>query len=564
MEDDPNLILILRGRKESDTQVLLLPHNTERYIVTRSKSAPTYNEYFESLHLTFNKPPTDITRGFLFGTDKKRCDVLLSERESPHLSGVHFCITFDVEGRLVLRDVSTKQTAVSHDGLEAEHWRRGFTWVLSLDRVTPCIHLLNGISLEIKIPTHNSRRCQEQYQENVKAYLEASNDQSLALGGLNVLSRDPTQPHTPILDPIYLPIKAIGSGSYGTVSKVINVSNGLTYASKRPSNLFGLDAADSVRITLGSDAEKQNKQTEEAFKMEIQIMKTILHKHIVKFVGYTLHPLQLIMEYMPLKNLRYQNEKSRVTFAETQLVLAQGLDALLYLHSSQITHRDIKPENILVQDRGESFHIRLGDFGFSKTGAWLTSGVGSPYYQAPEFIGCAPYDNKVDIWALGVVVLEYSYGIPRRHSEAHLTTIASTAQEAANTYPHSHFYSLVSRMLEMKPSDRASVSDLFAGKPTIDFTADFSSEYVGDASGSSTPTNRGPHEQSGTASASPDRGNQISAADLQSLIERRRKLSTNSDGRPHKRNKNLADGGDSAQLQSDKTVKHAPRKKSSI
>lgn len=286
--EDPNLILIVRGKWGAPADALGLPHNSERSIVSpvlppqckpkprRRKTALKLDleedsdsfgeddEAVKSLQLTFTKPPTDITRGFLFGTDKKRCDVLLAEQKSRGISGVHFVITFDEEGRLVLKDVSTKQTSVSYDDKGAKHWRRGFKWILFIRKTREThIHLPNGLCLDIILPSHDS--CQHQYQANVKAYLEASSDSSLALGGLNVPSQDPTRPRTPIDDPIYLPIATIGAGAYGTVSEVVDVSTGLTYASKTLSESFDFDSS-----------EKKEFERKE-FEKEMQLMKNLVH-----------------------------------------------------------------------------------------------------------------------------------------------------------------------------------------------------------------------------------------------------------------------------------------------
>ncbi|OJD15878.1 STE protein kinase [Emergomyces pasteurianus Ep9510] len=563
--EDPNLILIIRARVENAIEIFSLPHNNERCIATIREPTPdpeadNYNSGEEdapygSLHLTFNKPPTNITHGFLFGTDKKRCDVLLSERRLRNISGVHFCITFDEEGRLVLKDVSTRQTAVSYNNRGTRHWRRGFSWILSLNGMDTRIHLPNGFCFEITVPTHSS--CQEQYLANVKAYLEASKDAAVALERLNLPSQDPTRPRTPMDDPIFIPIATLGRGAFGTVNKVVNVSDGTTYASKMLSPPIHLNDPDYPGITASVSPEKNRVEAlENMFEKEIQMMKNISHEHIVKFVCSTLRPLQLIMEYMPLGSLRHQNKVNPISSAEIRLVLTQGLDALRYLHSEDITHRDIKPENILVQGRGEFFHIKLGDFGLSKEGSHLISHVGTDYYEAPEikptYFTNIRYDNKVDIWSLGVVLLEYADDIPMVHKSEHHSAIASKAQHVANSFPESTFFYLLSRMLILNPPDRASADELFEGESTIEL----SSEYCGDTSGSRTPTNSGIHNQSVMVSASPDSVRHISAANLQSPTGKRPKLSSNSNSRRVKRRQGLVDGDSTTQLQSDKTVRN--------
>ena len=117
------------------------------------------------------------------------------------------------------------------------------------------------------------------------------------------------------------------------------------------------------------------------------------------------------MEYLPLGNLACQGF---ITEEETLQILCQGLQALEYLHSHSppLAHRDIKPANILVQSR-MPFVIKLADFGLAKNDSSLKTFCGSNEYAAPEIWGRHHYTAMVDIWSLGVVVLEYAYGLPQ-------------------------------------------------------------------------------------------------------------------------------------------------------
>ena len=66
----------------------------------------------------------------------------------------------------------------------------------------------------------------------------------------------------------------------------------------------------------------------------------------------------------------------------------------------------MKPENIFIQNGV----YKLGDFGFATEKALLESMVGTKPYMAPEMLEDDTYTNKVDIWALGVILFIYFWG----------------------------------------------------------------------------------------------------------------------------------------------------------
>jgi len=77
------------------------------------------------------------------------------------------------------------------------------------------------------------------------------------------------------------------------------------------------------------------------------------------------------------------------------------------MHQKKIAHRDLKPENILLESKDKnSLEIKISDFGFScffdpKKGLDLV--LGSPLYMAPEIIEAKKYNEKVDIWSIGII-----------------------------------------------------------------------------------------------------------------------------------------------------------------
>ena len=77
------------------------------------------------------------------------------------------------------------------------------------------------------------------------------------------------------------------------------------------------------------------------------------------------------------------------------------------MHVKNIVHRDLKPENILLEHKeNDKLEIKISDFGFAcffDPDNGLETVLGSTLYMAPELIRRENYDEKVDIWAIGVI-----------------------------------------------------------------------------------------------------------------------------------------------------------------
>lgn len=94
------------------------------------------------------------------------------------------------------------------------------------------------------------------------------------------------------------------------------------------------------------------------------------------------------------------------------------LSALQVLHERQLVHRDIKSNNILLGETSDM--CMVSDFGLTiKTeeanDPAKTTVVGTPLWMAPEIFMTRQYQPGVDVWALGVVLIEMAEGRPPYH-----------------------------------------------------------------------------------------------------------------------------------------------------
>ncbi|CAE7903713.1 unnamed protein product [Symbiodinium necroappetens] len=163
---------------------------------------------------------------------------------------------------------------------------------------------------------------------------------------------------------------------------------------------------------------------------EIDVLSSMRHPDLVMFLGACIEPNRPIMcvtEFMPKGDLEHYYETQRK--ARNLHVWRPGLAkvvewscavarALNFLHSRKMIHRDLKPMNLLLTKHHE---VKVADFGISRMLAEaddynMTGGIGTTRWMAPEVMRHMCYDEKVDIYAFGLIVYFMSSGrIPFHH-----------------------------------------------------------------------------------------------------------------------------------------------------
>lgn len=150
---------------------------------------------------------------------------------------------------------------------------------------------------------------------------------------------------------------------------------------------------------------------------EVEVYLKLDHPHVARLedVYETERDLHLVMELMSGGELYARLAKRRqYSEADAAQTCRQMLLAVAYLHGHNIVHRDLKLENFLYE-RQDTEHLKLIDFGFAKYhergSGKMSRSCGSLHYIAPEVLKHS-YDEKADMWSLGVIVYMLLTGNP--------------------------------------------------------------------------------------------------------------------------------------------------------
>ncbi|XP_023514477.1 MDIS1-interacting receptor like kinase 2-like [Cucurbita pepo subsp. pepo] len=184
----------------------------------------------------------------------------------------------------------------------------------------------------------------------------------------------------------------IGTGGYGSVYRA-RLPNGKVVALKK------LHTREAQETTLFR-----------SFRNEVDMLKEIRHKNIIKLHGYCLHKrsMFLIYEYMERGSLFWvlSNDKEAVEldWKKRLNVIRRVSHALSYIHHDWITsiiHRDVTTSNILLDSNLEAFLSDGISRLFDLESSYHTTVGGTCGYIAPE---------KCDVYSFGVVALEVIMG----------------------------------------------------------------------------------------------------------------------------------------------------------
>jgi WNK lysine deficient protein kinase len=190
-------------------------------------------------------------------------------------------------------------------------------------------------------------------------------------------------------------LEKLGSGASKDVYRAYDTQEGIEVA-WNVVNLSGVPKAERNRIVN-----------------EVRLLERLHHQNIISFHGSWVNrerqEVNFVTEILSSGTLKsFINKVQVIRWKIAKRWAFQILKGLEYLHSQDppVIHRDLKCENIFIN--GTSGDLRIGDLGLSTVhrNGRVLSVLGTPEFMAPDMYEGNSYNEKVDVYAFGMCLLE--------------------------------------------------------------------------------------------------------------------------------------------------------------
>ena len=223
--------------------------------------------------------------------------------------------------------------------------------------------------------------------------------------------------------PRYHIIRLLGVGGMGAVYQGWDAELGEAIAIKviRPEIAGDPQAAEDV---------------ERRFKRELVLARQVTHKNVVRIhdLGEIDGIKYITMPYIHGHDLAtILRQAGHLPVPRTLALARQILDGLVAAHDAGVVHRDLKPANIMVTADDQAFIMDFGIARSTAAAATLGLAVGTIEYMAPEQASGRAVDQRVDVYAFGLIVYDMLLG--RRPGTGRDSTVSELMQRMQQAPP---------------------------------------------------------------------------------------------------------------------------------
>mmetsp|Transcript_23784 Transcript_23784/g.47664 ORF Transcript_23784/g.47664 Transcript_23784/m.47664 type:complete len:854 (+) Transcript_23784:275-2836(+) len=252
----------------------------------------------------------------------------------------------------------------------------------------------------------------------------------------------------------YLRGKLLGKGGFAKVYKVTSLDTNKEYAVKIV-----------PKANLVKTRARQKLQT------EIKIHRTMKHANICEYKHYFEDKTNcyILLELCHNQSINEMiKRRKKMTEEETRYFMAQIIEAVSFMHESNVIHRDLKLGNLFLN---KNMNIKVGDFGLAtrvdSSDEKRKTICGTPNYIAPEVIDGNKerrgHSFEVDVWSMGVICFTMLVGKPPYEASDVKSTYRrilandySFPQEVVSTDARD----LISSMLQTDPKMRPTLEEM--------------------------------------------------------------------------------------------------------
>ncbi len=239
----------------------------------------------------------------------------------------------------------------------------------------------------------------------------------------------------------------LGEGGFGAVYDAIHLA---------------IDAPVAIKLLHNND----NPQAQHRFLQEARTAAQIDHPNIISIHDYGLtqdNRPYIVMERLQGHDLASElSQRGPLNIKRALNLLITAVDALGQAHRQGIVHKDLKPSNLFIthpHTRRES--IKVVDFGIARhKDASITASdqtIGTARYMAPEYIEHQLVSPAIDVYQMGLIIVEALTGAPVVPADTWWGAVAAHVNHRLHvpaTLTGSPLGPIIDKALQRHPEDR--------------------------------------------------------------------------------------------------------------
>ncbi len=163
------------------------------------------------------------------------------------------------------------------------------------------------------------------------------------------------------------------------------------------------------RVALKVIRTRSESRPEMRLVAEAEVAARLSHPGIVTIldVGRNDKGAWLVQEFLVGRTLAARLAEGALPLREALVVATKVASAIAHAHRHGVTHRDLTPSNVFLCEDGQ---VKVLDLGMAQAFGRRKLEGGTPDYMAPEQALGEPEDERVDVYALGVLLFRMLSG----------------------------------------------------------------------------------------------------------------------------------------------------------